>query len=133
MISEHTVSKDSLDTINDAIIRDTFITGSIRINRENDEKTDDKNNDCCDDDVCFKWWFFHSSFQAPKESIVEDNLLFKPNRCSCCNVCSDCIELKIKNCCINTNTTNTNGIINNCFSNGCHLTCCCFTFILSAK
>ena len=82
MINEHVPSKDSLDLINDAVIRETFITGtsitgSIKvkiINEENYEKDDG----CCGDS-CFKWWFFHSSFQAPKQSGIEQDLLKKPN------------------------------------------------------
>jgi hypothetical protein len=103
MINEHTPSKDSLDLINDAIIRETFITGtsitgSIRINQDketqdNKEIEEKDEDDSCCSDSCFKWWFFHSSFQAPKQSVIEQDLLNKPNRYSCCNVCGDCIEL----------------------------------------
>ena len=152
MINEHTPSKDSLDLINDAIIRETFITGtsitgSIRINKENEEnkeseeKDKDDGDSCCSDsccsdsccsDSCFKWWFFHSSFQAPKQSVIEQDLLNKPNRYSCCNVCGDCIELKVKNCCIMTNDFMKQHC-SDCFYNGCQLTCCCFTLILSSR
>ncbi len=147
MINEHTPSKDSLDLINDAIIRETFITGtsitgSIRIKqedkeiKESEEKDKDDDDSCCSDsccsDSCFKWWFFHSSFQAPKQSVIEQDLLNKPNRYSCCNVCGDCIELKVKNCCIMTNDFMKQHC-SNCFYNGCQLTCCCFTLILSSR
>ena len=147
MINEHTPSKDSLDLINDAIIRETFITGtsitgSIRIKqedkeiKESEEKDKDDDDSCCSDrccsDSCFKWWFFHSSFQAPKQSVIEQDLLNKPNRYSCCNLCGDCIELKVKNCCIMTNDFMKQHC-SNCFYNGCQLTCCCFTLILSSR
>ena len=146
MINEHTPSKDSLDLINDAIIRETFITGtsitgSIRINQEIEEKEKEKeekeeDDGCCSDsccsDSCFKWWFFHSSFQAPKQSVIEQDLLKKPNRYSCCNVCGDCIELKVKNCCIITNDFMKQHC-SDCFYNGCQLSCCCFTLILSSR
>ena len=144
MINEHTPSKDSLDLINDAIIRETFITGtsitgSIRIKQENEENKEGEEKDdgcCCSDsccsDSCFKWWFFHSSFQAPKQSVIEQDLLNKPNRYSCCNVCGDCIELKVKNCCIMTNDFMKQHC-SDCFYNGCQLTCCCFTLILSSR
>jgi hypothetical protein len=130
MINEHTPSKDSLDLINDAIIRETFITGttitgSIKLNKETEE------DGCCDDN-CFKWWFFHSSFQVPKQSVIEQDLINKPNKYSCCNVCGDCIELKVKNCCIITNDCMKQHC-SDCFYNGCQLTCCCFTFILSSR
>ena len=140
MINEHTPSKDSLDLINDAIIRETFITGtsitgSIRIKQDTEEKEEkeekEEDNGCCSDS-CFKWWFFHSSFQAPKQSVIEQDLLKKTNRYSCCNVCGDCIELKVKNCCIMTNDYMKQHC-SNCFYNGCQLTCCCFTLILSSR
>ena len=142
MINEHTSSKDSLDLINDEIIRETFITGtsitgSIRINQETqDSEETEKDDGCCSDsccsDSCFKWWFFHSSFQAPKQSVIEQDLLNKPNRYSCCNLCGDCIELKVKNCCIMTNDCMKQHC-SDCFYNGCQLTCCCFTLILSSR
>ena len=147
MINEHMPSKDSLDLINDAIIRETFITGtsitgSIRIKqedkeiKESEEKDKDDDDSCCSDsccsDSCFKWWFFHSSFQAPKQSVIEQDLLNKPNRYSCCNLCGDCIELKVKNCCIMTNDFMKQHC-SDCFYNGCQLTCCCFTLILSSR
>jgi len=148
MINEHTPSRDSLDLINAAIIRETFIgykeeeeeakaKSTTQINKKEnktekgkEEKEDDSYDPCCSDE-CFKWWFFHSSFQVPKESIIEEELLNKPNKHACCNLCSDCIELKLKNCCA------TNEYIkeycSNCFYNGCQLNCCCFTIVLTSK
>lgn len=132
MINEHSPSKDSLDLINDAIIRETFLNykGEDIKEEKGKEKEDDENCLCCSDKCC-KWWFFHSSFQAPKESIIEEELLNKPNKYACFNLCSDCIELKFKN------FYATNEYIkehcSDCFYNGCQLNCCCFTFILSSK
>ena len=139
MINEHIPSRDSLDLINDAIIRETFLNykgedikeekGKEKDKTEGKEKEED-NCLCCSDECC-KWWFFHSSFQAPKESIIEEELLNKPNKYACFNLCSDCIELKIKNC----GTTNEyiKEHCSDCFYNGCQLNCCCFTFILTSK
>jgi len=120
MNSKYTETKDNinLDTINKAIIDETCIT-------------DDPDGDLCGDN-CFKWWFFHSSFQAPKQSVIEQDLLNKPNRYSCCNLCGDCIELKVKNCCIMTNDFMKQNC-SDCFYNGCQLSCCCFTLILSSR
>jgi hypothetical protein len=137
MLNEHTPSTDSLDLITDAIIRETFFTGatgstggslSINLKQESEPKEDDT---CCSN-ACFKWWFFHSSFQASKQSIIEETLINKPNKYEFCNLCSDCVELKIKNCCITTSDC-MKEYCSDCFYNGCQLSCCCFTFILSSK
>jgi hypothetical protein len=104
MNSKYTETKDNidLDTINKAIIDETFIA-------------DDPDGDLCGYN-CFKWWFFYTSFQAPKESIADEKLLHTITMYNCCNVCGDCIELKIKkNCC-------------SLFDNR-QLSCCCFTFV----
>ena len=132
MINEHSPSKDSLDLINDAIIRETFINykGEEGKDKKEKEKEDDDNCLCCSDKCC-KWWFFHSSFQAPKESIIEEELLNKPNKYACFNLCSDCIELKFKNFCATNECIKEH--CSDCFYNGCQLNCCCFTFILSSK
>ena len=125
MLEEHHKSSDSLDLINDAIIQNTFLV----VKQESNTKEEDR---CCCSDNCFKWWFFHSSFQAPKESIIEENLIGKPNKYVCCNLCSDCVELKIKNCCITTSECSKE-YCSDCFYNGCQLSCCCFTMIMSSK
>ena len=135
MLSEHSPSKDSLDLINDAIIKETFLGaegGSISINLKQESDPKPEHETCCLTEKCFKWWFFHSSFQAPKQSVIEQDLLNKPNRYSCCNLCGDCIELKVKNCCIMTNDCMKQHC-SDCFYNGCQLTCCCFTLILSSR
>jgi hypothetical protein len=135
MLSEHSPSKDSLDLINDAIIKETFLgtqSGSISINLKQESEPKPDHEICCLTEKCFKWWFFHSSFQAPKQSIIEETLINKPNKYACCNLCSDCVELKIKNCCITTSDCMKEHC-SDCFYNGCQLSCCCFTFILNSK
>ncbi len=146
-MTEHTASRDStisLDVINNAIIQNTFLSESI-INTEDQEKekeekerTQEKtdNTDCCSD-RCFKWWFFHSSFQAPSKSIIEEDLLQTKKKYSCFNVCGDCVEVKFKNHCVNVKSENWKECFkeycSDCFYNGCQLSCCCFTLILSSK
>jgi hypothetical protein len=135
MLSEHSPSKDSLDLITDAIIKETFLGaggGSISINLKQESEPTVDSDACCLTDRCFKWWFFHSSFQAPKQSIVEETLINKPNKYACCNLCSDCVELKFKNCCITTSDCMKENC-SDCFYNGCQLSCCCFTLVLNSK
>ena len=71
MLQEHTPSTDSLDVINDAIIRNTFLGYTEKEPETNAATVEEKEKDsyCCSDN-CFKWWFFHSSFQASKKSII---------------------------------------------------------------
>ena len=39
---------------------------------------------------CLKWWFFHSSYEINADYHEEYN------GCSCCNLCSGCLEIKCK-------------------------------------
>ena len=156
MMTEHTISRDSinsLDYINNAIIQNTFLsepdthvdiketketktkeTKETKEKEEEPEKTEKL--DCCSD-RCFKWWFFHSSFQAPSKSIIEEDLLQNTKKYSCFNLCGDCIEVKLKNYCVTVKSENCKECFkeycSDCFYNGCQLSCCCFTFILSTK
>ena len=127
MLQEHTPSTDSLDVINDAIIRNTFLGYT-----ESAATVEEKEKDiyCCTDN-CFKWWFFHSSFQASKKSIIEENLLHKRKQLYCCDVCSECLEIKLLNYCASSEFSKE--YCSDCFYNGCQLSCCCFTFILTTK
>ena len=130
MLQEHTPSTDSLDVINDAIIRNTFLGYT-----ENAATVEEKEDGCCSDN-CFKWWFFHSSFQASKKSIIEENLLHKRKQLYCCDVCSECLEIKLLNYCASSECVSSECMkeyCSDCFYNGCQLSCCCFTFILSPK
>ena len=136
MMSEHTVSRDSansLDVINDAIIKETFLglpgnENSIKIQEKTESKDD---NDCCSDSCC-KWWFFHSSFQIPsKTDNIKADLLNQRKQIYCCDVCSECLEIKLLNYCASIKYTKE--YCSDCFYNGCQLSCCCFTFILSSK
>ena len=151
MMTEHTISRDatnSLDYINNAIIQNTFLSEpdtyvetkpketkpkETKETKEEPEKT--TKLDCCSD-RCFKWWFFHSSFQVPSKSIIEEDLLQTTKKYSCFNLCGDCIEVKLKNYCINGKSENCNECFkeycSNCFYNGCQLSCCCCTLILSS-
>jgi len=143
-------SRDSLDIINNAIIKNTFlgymeeehsvepVTNKPKVNEKSlkpipnkkVEKVEKEDSYCCPDD-CFKWWFFHSSFQISGESIIEEDLLNRPNRFYCCDICSDCIELKLKNCCPESQCTKE--YCSNCFYNGFKVKCCCFTVVLTSK
>ena len=140
MMTEHTVSRDStnsLDVINDAIIKETFLglpgnENSIKIQ----EKTDEDDNDCCSDSCC-KWWFFHSSFQIPsKTDNIKADLLNQRKQIYCCDVCSECLEIKLLNYCASSKCAISECMkehCSDCFYNGCQLSCCCFTFILTSK
>ena len=142
MMSEHTVSRDStnsLDVITDAIIKETFIgvpanENSMSINKIQENKEDD--DDCCSDS-CFKWWFFHSSFQIPsKTDDIKADLLHQRKQFYCCDVCSECLEIKLLNYCVSSKCVSSECMkehCSDCFYNGCQLSCCCFTFILSSK
>ena len=164
-MTEQTISRESLDLINKAIIRDTFLTeetvkkeetiASLQKQETNKEepiaslqkdlqkdktkepiiKQTNKDDSCCCSDNCFKWWFFHSSFQATRQSIIEESLLKKPQSCICCNICGDCVELKIKNCCITNSISEpfVKEYCSDCFYNGCQIICCCFTIVLASN
>ena len=133
-MSEHTVSRDStnsLDVISNAIIKETFLglpgnENSLSINKRQ-ESTEDDDEWCCTNN-CFKWWFFHSSFQAPN---ITTDLLNQRKQFYCCDVCSECLEIKLLNYCASIKCTKEH--CSDCFYNGCQLSCCCFTFILSSK
>ena len=136
MMTEHTVSRDStnsLDVITNAIIKETFLglpanENSIKIQEK--EETEEK-VDCCSDS-CFKWWFFHSSFQVPsKLDDIKADLLNQRKQFYCCDVCSECLEIKLLNYCASSKCMKEH--CSDCFYNGCQLSCCCFTFILSTK
>lgn len=144
-MTEQTISRESLDLINNEIIRDTFLTEPVKKeepNQTNKEETKEpiikngkKEASCCCSDNCFKWWFFHSSFQATRQSIIEESLLKKTQSCVCCNICGDCVELKIKNCCITNSISEpfVKEYCSDCFYNGCQITCCCFTIVLASN
>jgi hypothetical protein len=141
-MSEHTVSRDStnsLDVITDAIIKETFIgvpsnENSMSINKTHEKTEED--DDCCSDS-CFKWWFFHSSFQIPsKTDDIKADLLNQRKQFYCCDVCSECLEIKLLNYCVSSKCVSSECMkehCSDCFYNGCQLSCCCFTFILSSK
>jgi len=134
MLNEHRESKesrDSLDVINDAIIKNTFL-GHPQNTVTEDIKEDD---DCCSDS-CFKWWFFHSSFQIPNKTDIKEDLLHQRKQLYCCDVCSECLEIKLLNYCASSECVSSECMkehCSDCFYNGCQLSCCCFTFILSTK
>ena len=153
-MTEQTISRESLDLINNEIIRDTFLTEETVKKEEpiaslqeepkqtNKEETNEpiikngkKEDSCCCSDNCFKWWFFHSSFQATRQSIIEESLLKKTQSCVCCNICGDCVELKIKNCCITNSISEpfVKEYCSDCFYNGCQIICCCFTIVLASN
>ena len=139
MMSEHTVSRDStnsLDVISNAIIKETFLglpgnENSLSINKRQ-ESTESKEDDewCCTNN-CFKWWFFHSSFQIPTKGDITTDLLHQRKQFYCCDVCSECLEIKLLNYCASSECVKEH--CSDCFYNGCQLSCCCFTFILSTK
>ena len=144
MLNEHTPSRDSLDVINDAIIKETFLSAatengfeehslehSAKI-RETDktQESSEEHSECCSD-ACFKWWFFHSSFQIPTKGDIKEDLLNQRKQFYCCDVCSECLEIKLLNYCASSECVKEN--CSDCFYNGCQLSCCCFTFILSTK
>ena len=139
MLNEHTPSRDSLDVINDAIIKETFLgfeepslehSAKIRATDKNQESSEE-HSDCCSD-ACFKWWFFHSSFQVPsKLDDIKADLLNQRKQFYCCDVCSECLEIKLLNYCASSKCMKEH--CSDCFYNGCQLSCCCFTFILSTK
>jgi hypothetical protein len=145
-MTEHTESRDSrdsLDVISNAIIKETFLglpgnENSMSINERPNERPneiketkEDEDVDCCSDS-CFKWWFFHSSFQIPsKTDDIKRDLLHQRKQFYCCDVCSECLEVKLLNYCASSECTKQH--CSDCFYNGCQLSCCCFTFILSSK
>ena len=139
MMSEHTVSRDStnsLDVISNAIIKETFLglpgnenSMSVAINKRQESNEDDEW--CCTNN-CFKWWFFHSSFQVPsKTDDIKADLLNQRKQIYCCDVCSECLEIKLLNYCASIKCAKEH--CSDCFYNGCQFSCCCFTFILSTK
>ena len=146
MMAEHTVSRDSansLDVISNAIIKETFLSyaesgatvkgagneNSLSINKTQESSEED--SECCSD-ACFKWWFFHSSFQIPtKTDDIKTDLLNQRKQFYCCDVCSECLEIKLLNYCASYECMKEH--CSDCFYNGCQLSCCCFTFILSTK
>ena len=137
MLQEHTSSTDSLDIINEAIIRNTFLgykeEPKMKEKEKENENEKEKKDDCCCSDNCFKWWFFHSSFQAPN---MKTELLHQRKQFYCCDVCSECLEIKLLNYCVSHECVPSECIkehCSECFYNGCQLSCCCFTFILSSK
>ena len=143
MLQEHTPSTESLDTINDAIIKNTFLGYTEPNTKESNTKesnTKESNTKeikeeggCCCSDNCFKWWFFHSSFQAPN---MKTDLLHQRKQFYCCDVCSECLEIKLLNYCVSRECVPSECMkehCSECFYNGCQLSCCCFTFILTTK
>ena len=139
-MAEHTRdSTNSLDVITDAIIKETFLgytesgaavngnenSISVAINKR--QESSEEHSECCSD-ACFKWWFFHSSFQAPN---IRTDLLNQRKQFYCCDVCSECLEIKLLNYCASIKCAKEH--CSDCFYNGCQLSCCCFTFILSTK
>jgi len=152
MMTEHTVSRDStnsLDFISNEIIRNTFLgfeetslehSAKIVATDKTQEKTEPKEEDdgiqCCSD-KCLKWWFFHSSFQIPsKTDDIKADLLHQRKQFYCCDVCSECLEVKLLNYCASSKCAISECMkehCSDCFYNGCQLSCCCFTFILSSK
>ena len=129
MLNEHTPSTDSLDVINDAIIKNTFL-GHPQ-NTVTEKTQDTKEDDDCCSDACCKWWFFHSSFQIPSKTDIKEDLLYKRKQLYCCDVCSECLEIKLLNYCASSKCMKEH--CSDCFYNGCQLSCCCFTFILTTK
>jgi hypothetical protein len=137
-MAEHTVSRDStnsLDVISNAIIKETFLglpgnenSMSVAINKT--QESSEEHSECCSD-ACFKWWFFHSSFQIPTKGDIKTDLLNQRKQFYCCDVCSECLEVKLLNYCASNKCMKEH--CSDCFYNGCQLSCCCFTFILSTK
>jgi len=148
MMAEHTVSRDSansLDVISNAIIKETFLSyaesgatvkgagneTSISVAINKTQESSEEDSECCSD-ACFKWWFFHSSFQIPtKTDDIKTDLLNQRKQFYCCDVCSECLEIKLLNYCASYECMKEH--CSDCFYNGCQLSCCCFTFILSTK
>jgi hypothetical protein len=54
MFSDKQITKEELEKINKLIIKETFITDSIRINNEDDEKNKEEVVDC----GCFVYKFY---------------------------------------------------------------------------
>lgn len=135
-MSEHSRdSTNSLDVITDAIIKETFLRlpgneNSLSINKRQESTESKEDNTCCSD-ACFKWWFFHSSFQIPTKGDITTDLLNQRKQFYCCDVCSECLEIKLLNYCASIKCAKEH--CSDCFYNGCQLSCCCFTFILSTK
>ena len=126
-------SRDSLDVISNAIIKETFLglpgnENSLSINKT--QESSEEHSECCSD-ACFKWWFFHSSFQIPTKGDIKTDLLNQRKQFYCCDVCSECLEIKLLNYCASNKCMKEH--CSDCFYNGCQLSCCCFTFILSTK
>ena len=147
MMAEHTVSRDSansLDVISNAIIKETFLSyaesgatvkgagneTSISVAINKTQESSEEDSECCSD-ACFKWWFFHSSFQIPTKGDIKTDLLNQRKQFYCCDVCSGCLEIKLLNYCASNKCMKEH--CSECFYNGCQLSCCCFTFILSSK
>ena len=136
MLNEHTPSRDSLDVISNAIIKETFLglpgneSKKNEIKENQEKKEEDDGIQCCSD-KCLKWWFFHSSFQIPTKGDIRTDLLNQRKQFYCCDVCSECLEIKLLNYCASSECTKQH--CSDCFYNGCQLSCCCFTFILSSK
>ena len=136
MMDEHREtreSRDSLDVISNAIIKETFLglpgnENSLSINKT--QESSEEHSECCSD-ACFKWWFFHSSFQIPTKGDIKTDLLNQRKQFYCCDVCSGCLEIKLLNYCASNKCMKEH--CSECFYNGCQLSCCCFTFILSSK
>jgi hypothetical protein len=139
MMSEHTVSRDStnsLDVISNAIIKETFLglpgnENSLSINKRQESKERTEDDEWCCTNNCFKWWFFHSSFQIPTKGDITTDLLNQRKQFYCCDVCSECLEIKLLNYCASSECAKEH--CSDCFYNGCQLSCCCFTFILNSK
>ena len=132
-MTEQIVSRDSLYVINNAIIREEG--SNVVVEKNSNEVVMKKDDSCCCSDNCFRWWFFHSSFQATRQSIIEESLLKKTQSCVCCNICGDCVELKITNCCITNSISEpfVKEYCSDCFYNGCQIICCCFTIVLASN
>ena len=139
MMTEHTESResrDSLDVISNAIIKETFLglpgneSKKNEIKENQEKKEEDDGIQCCSD-KCLKWWFFHSSFQIPTKGDIRTDLLNQRKQFYCCDVCSECLEIKLLNYCASSKCMKEH--CSDCFYNGCQLSCCCFTFILSSK
>jgi hypothetical protein len=138
-MTEHTESResrDSLDVISNAIIKETFLglpgneSKKNEIKENQEKKEEDDGIQCCSD-KCLKWWFFHSSFQIPTKGDIRTDLLNQRKQFYCCDVCSECLEIKLLNYCASSKCMKEH--CSDCFYNGCQLSCCCFTFILSSK
>jgi hypothetical protein len=58
-------------------------------------------------------------------------LLHQRKQFYCCDVCSECLEIKLLNYCASSECAKEH--CSDCFYNGCQLSCCCFTLILTTK